>query len=240
MTVGFYSAAAGTKAHQEAIDVVSNNVANVNTDGYKAIRSSFSDLLYTTKYRNEEVEFGHGTKIDKTDIMFEVGTLKATGHPLDVATPTEGLFSVQTHLGDIRYTKNGAFQITQTGEDEWSLVDANGHYVLDYEGNPIIAVFDEAGNLDDSATIAQVGVFRFENPYGLEVEGENYFYETPASGEAIADESLVKKQFYLEGSSVNLATEMVNLIKYQRAFTFNSKLIQTADEIEQRVNSLRR
>lgn len=225
---------------QKALDVTSNNVANVNTVGFKSDRASFSDLIYTKKYRTEDVETGHGVKIDKTDLMFEIGSLKNTGGELDAAIPSEALFAVENSAGDTLYTKDGAFRITQTGEDEWSLVDANGSFVLDYEGNHVIAEFTDDGTLDSSATIAKVGVYRFENPYGLEKEGENYFSANESSGEAIADPNEEKLQYYLENSSVNLAEEMVNLIKYQRAFSFNSKLIQTADDIEQRVNSLRR
>ncbi len=240
MTVGFYSAASGVKSMQNAIDVTSNNVANVNTEGYKTLRASFSDLIYTKKISNEEVETGHGVKIDKTDLMFDIGTLKATGQELDCAIPSEELFAVMTKDGETRYTKDGAFQLSNNGDGTWGLVDAKGSAVLDYEGNPITAVFDDDGKLDSKATLDLVGTFKFPNPYGLDNEGDNYFSANGSSGEAEADNAQEKLQYYLEGSSVNLATEMVNLIKYQRAFSFNSKLVQTADDIEQRVNSLRR
>jgi len=241
LTVGFYSAKAGTISMQRAVDITSNNVANVNTHGFKTHRASFSDLIYTTKLRNDQVETGHGVKIDKTDLMFDIGRLESTGQELDFAIPSEELFAVEdASSGQIYYTKNGAFRLSNNGDGTWGLVDPKGNYVLDYDMNPITAVFDENGNLDSAATMELIGTFKFPNPYGLDNEGDNYFIANGSSGEPEADRGQEKLQYYLEGSSVNLATEMVNLIKYQRGFSFNAKLVQTADDIEQRVNSLRR
>lgn len=241
MTVGFYSAKAGTISMQRAVDITSNNVANVNTHGFKTHRASFSDLIYTTKLRNDQVETGHGVKIDKTDLMFDIGRLESTANELDFAIPSEELFAVEdASSGQIYYTKNGAFRLSNNGDGTWGLVDPKGNYVLDYDMNPITAVFDENGNLDSASTMELIGTFKFPNPYGLDNEGDNYFIANGSSGEPEADRGQEKLQYYLEGSSVNLATEMVNLIKYQRGFSFNAKLVQTADDIEQRVNSLRR
>lgn len=240
MTIGFYTSSQGVLQTQAGMDIVSNNMANISTNGYKPLRASFSDLFYTTRNKeNEDVEMGHGVKIDKTDLMFDAGTLQKTEGVLDFAIPTEGLFAIEKPNGDVVYTKDGAFQAQQNEEGEWDLIDDKGANVLDYDKNPVQVEFKEDGSVDTDATMEKLGVFRFENPYGLRPDGNNYYLETLSSGESISDDILEKKGGFLEVSSADVANEMVNVIQMQRAFSFNAKLVQTADQIETIVNNLR-
>lgn len=239
MNIGFYTAASGLTTMQQGIDVVSNNMANVDTNGFKAIRTSFSDLLYTIqKPQNEEAQTGHGVKNERTDVMFEPGQLSMTGRDLDFVAIENGFFAVQDANGDIGYTKNGAFYTTQTGND-WYLVTANGDSVLDYDKKPIKIIKDEDGNINGDKLMENIGVYKFTNPYGLEAKGATAYKETESSGDAVADKKLDKLSGALERSTVDLADQMTKLITLQRGFQLNSKMVQTADEIENIVNNLR-
>ncbi len=239
MSIGFYTATQGALEMQDAMDITANNVANISTTGFKPLRASFSDLIYTVRNKkNEDVDTGHGIKIDKTDLMFDIGTMSNTGGQLDFATPTEGLFAVKKANGDIVYSKSGAFSISQNGQ-QWNLVDAQGSFALDYTGNPIAVAVDEQGKVDSAAVYQNLGVYKFANPYGLRPDGNNYFLATESSGEAVADPNLEKLSGYLESSSSNLTDQMVKVIQYQRAFTLNTKMIQTADELGSVINNLR-
>ena len=133
--IGYHTAASGVMAYQMALDVTANNMANVNTNGFKASRPSFADLLYTERNNeNEETQFGHGVKVQKTDMMFEQSTLRSTNRELDFAALDEGFFAVLTPEGNVNYTKDGAFYISRQDEaSPWELVNEFGAYVLDYE-----------------------------------------------------------------------------------------------------------
>lgn len=240
--VGYHTAASGVMSYQQALDVTANNLANVNTNGFKASRASFADLLYTERNNNnEETQFGHGVKTQKTDLMFEQSTLRETGRELDFAALNEGFFAVQTSDGDVNYTKDGAFYISRATEDSpWELCNASGAYVLDYEGNRIQVPFIEGTtDIDSIALSDMVGVYTFENPYGLDQVGNNCFEATVSSGEAVSDPNAGKKQKYLEASSTNIANEMSKVIEFQRAFQLNINMVKTHNELENIVNNLR-
>lgn len=238
MTIGFYSAKTGMLATQEGLDVVSNNIANVSTTGYKALRPSFSDTLYIVqKADHEQAQTGHGAKVTKTDLMFKQGQLVMTNRPLDFASPTEGFFAVKDANGDTKYTRDGSFHMSQNG-DSWELVNGDGLKVLDYEGNPVeIEIKD--GEINQEKLMGDVGLYTFSNPYGLTAGGSNCYIQTESSGEATADKTLDKLNNALEDSSVDIGEQMVRVIEYQRAFQFNSQMIQTNDEIQSIVNNLR-
>lgn len=233
--IGYHTAASALYGFQTAMDVTGNNLANVNTAGFKASRPDFADLIYTERRVDQTVQTGHGTKIDKTALMFEQSTLRDTGRGLDFAALDGGLFAVETVEGDIRYTKDGAFYMY---EPDGILRDSNGGYVLDYEGNRIeVPMIDD--NIDYQGLYNMIGVYKFENPYGLDQQGLNYFAATPSSGEAAAAPDAKKKQYYLEASSTKVADEMVNVITYQRAFQLNVNMIKLHDQLEERINNLR-
>lgn len=238
MTVGFYSAKTGLLATQKGLDIVSNNIANLSTTGYKELRPSFSDTLYTVQKENhDEAQTGHGSRITKTDFMYEQGQLVMTNRPLDFATPTEGFFAVQGETGDVKYTRDGAFHMSQNGDD-WELVNKDGLKVLDYDGDPIEIEFTN-GVMNQEKLNSDIGVYTFSNPFGLLAEGSNCYLETEGSGKATADETLDKLNNVLEGSTVDIADQMVKVIQYQRAFQFNSQMVQANDQIQSIVNNLR-
>ncbi|MEG0614675.1 MAG: flagellar hook-basal body complex protein [Oscillospiraceae bacterium] len=159
MNIGFYTASQGLFESQKAMDITSNNVANIQTNGFKPLRPSFSDLMYTVRNpEKENVEVGHGTKIGKTDLMFDKGTLVNTNRTLDFAISGEQLFAVQAPNGDVKYTKDGAFYLSE-GADTMYIVDAEGNFVLDAELNPVSLQYNEADEVDYAATNALIGAF---------------------------------------------------------------------------------
>ncbi len=242
--IGYYTAASGVISYQLALDVTANNLANVNTFGFKASRPSFADLIYTERNNdNEETQFGHGVRVQKTDMMFEQSYLRETDYPLDFAALDEGFFAILTPEGTVNYTKDGSFEMARESEDgPWMLCNGWGGWVLDYEGNRIEIPFKEGTDdteIDETALMRMVGVYTFENPYGLDMVGDNYFIETQSSGPAAADPQARKKQNWLEASSTNVANEMSKVIEYQRAYQLNINMVKTHDQLESIINNLR-
>ncbi len=238
--IGLHSAASGVISYQTALDVTANNIANVNTNGFKSSRASFSELMYSERRVNDQVHTGHGTRVDKTDLMFEQSALRETSRILDFAALGEGLFAIQDQFGETVYTKDGSFNVTETSEGVWELCDNSHGFVLDYEGNHIIVPFIEGTETIDASALADmVGVYTFENPYGLDQIGSNYFQANESSGPAAANTDVQKKQGFVEASSTNIATEMTKVIEFQRAFQLNISMVKTHDELENIVNNLR-
>lgn len=239
--IGYHTAASGVISFQQGMDITANNLANVNTYGFKASRPSFADLIYTERNNNnEETQFGHGVRIDKTDLMFEQSQLRSTGRELDFAALDEGFFAVETVTGDVCYTKDGAFYLSQVEDGTYQLIDSKGGFVLDYEGNRITVPFvNDTTDIDAAALFEMVGVYTFENPYGLDQIGNNYFEANLSSGEAASNPTAGKKQYYLEASSTSVANEMSKVIEYQRAFQLNATMVKTHNQLEEIVNNLR-
>lgn len=240
--IGYHTAASGVMAFEMALDITANNIANVNTNGFKASRPSFADLIYTERNnRNYETQYGHGVRVQKTDMMFEQSQLRETGREFDFAALDEGFFAILVPEGDITYTKDGSFYMTQNADGIWELCNEYGGYVLDYEGNRIEIPFvsEDSTEVDDVALAERVGIYTFENPYGLDQVGDNYFIATAASGPAQSDPMAGKKQRFVEASSTNIANEMSKVIEYQRAFQLNINMVKTHDELENIVNNLR-
>lgn len=233
--IGYYTAASAIMSFQLGMDVTGNNIANVNTNGFKASRPDFADLIYTERNVDETVQTGHGVKVDKTNLMFEQSQVRETGRGLDFAALDGGLFAIETTAGNVEYTKDGSFYFYQ---EDGTLRDSNGGYVLDYDGNHVMVPLVD-GNIDYDSLADMIGVYRFENPYGLDQKGLNYFAATESSGEAIADETIVKKQGYVEASSTNIANEMSKVIEYQRAFQLNTNMVKLHNELEELINNLR-
>ncbi len=242
--IGYYTAASGVISYQLALDVTANNLANVNTFGFKASRPSFADLIYTERNNNnEETQYGHGVRVQKTDMMFEQSYLRETDQPLDFAALDEAFFAILTPEGTINYTKDGSFKMSRETEDgPWMLCNGWGGWVLDYEGNRIEIPFKEGTDgldIDEVELTRRVGLYRFENPYGLDMVGDNYFIETLSSGPAQADPNSRKKQKWLEASSTDVANEMSKVIEYQRAYQLNINMVKTHDQLESIINNLR-
>lgn len=240
MIRGFYSARSGLVAHQEHMNTIANNLANVNTVGFKPMRTAFKDLLNQNLNRagvESSAMIGNGVKINKNDILMAQGALDNTEYPLDFALLDDsGFFAVQNAAGEVRYTRAGNFQMSDD-DGTFYLVNSSGDRVLDMDGSEIELAFDNAGELDFDP--AEIGVYRFLNPFGLEAGGDNVYYATDVSGEPeVIDEPNLMRG-YLERSGVEVSKEMASVIESQKAFSFSAKMIQVADEVEQVVNSLR-
>jgi flagellar basal-body rod protein FlgG len=240
---------------QANIDTISNNLANVNTSGFKKVRADFEDLLYQTVRTagtpaTEDtvvpvgVQMGHGVKLAATQRMFTQGSLQSTENVSDIAIQGEGFFRIKTYDGSYAYTRDGAFKVDSDGR----LVTSNGYWVLPdiimpEEFLPETIAVSRQGRvtvklpgLDDPVDVGQMELYRFPNPVGLSAVGENLFKATNASGDAIAGQpgydgmgTTVHK--FLEMSNVSVVREMVDLIVAQRAYEFNSKTIQTSDNM---------
>lgn len=241
MNIAFHTGKTAMIAQAQALNVYGNNIANINTYGYQTIRPTFADTLYSVQRATEpEWQTGHGAYVQKTDLMYEESHFYYTDRPLDFAVAEDGFFAVQDRFGDVNYTRDGAFSMTQAETGEWYLVSGSGEYVLDYDMNRIVVPFNEEGTAADyDALSKQVGVFEFENPYGIEAHGTNRYVATDRSGAVTANADIEKLQGVLIVSNVDLATQMVKLIETQRAYQISSRVVTTADEFTRIANNLR-
>lgn len=260
-----WTAATGMKSQQLSIDLIANNIANVNTVGYKKQQMQFKDLLYANIRRNHLVEgqgspvqmqMGHGVMPTSTARLFSQGNLEATDNPLDAAIDGEGFFVVEDPNGQFMYTRDGAFKLSVDGEES-ALVTSDGYFVMS-EFDDIIVIGEGLSDLTISAMgvitatnedneIEELGtlkIARFINPQGLESKGQNLYAVTVASGEEIPMEGEQRtsyiRQGYLEMSNVQIVDEMVRMITAQRAYELSSRVIQTSDEMMGMANNLRR
>jgi len=260
MLRALYSAAAGMQSQQMNLDNISNNLANVNTTGFKKTKLEFQDLLYSTtrsagadqgggNQLPASLEIGQGSIPVATQRIFTPGELTQTGEQLDVAIQGDGFFEVQMPDGSLAYTRDGALKTDSSGR----IVTSDG-YPLQGGFQPVPA---GTTNINISATGAvtyttasgttnsQLQIVRFNNPGGLEALGHNLYKETSASGTPEIGEPGQNgfgqlQQGYLELSNVSVVEEMVNLIMAQRAYEVNSKAVQAADEMMQQSNNLQR
>lgn len=233
---------------QTNLNTIANNVANIGTTAYKPQQAAFSALMYQNMYggggEGNYITNGHGVRIQKTGVDFTQGELKSTNMPLDCAILGDGFFAIENREdGTITYTRDGSFQFSLDGDTTY-LANSAGNYVLDAEGERIeIAgvTKDADGNVTSPGGFdhTQVGVYTFANQYGLELAGGNQYKANETSGEAEAVESPELKVGYLESSRVQLAQEMVKMIEASKGFSFGSKIVQTADEMEKVINQLR-
>ncbi|GAB1477089.1 flagellar basal-body rod protein FlgG [Bacillota bacterium] len=233
MIRGFYTATSGLISQQTNLNVIANNIANTNTIGFKPQHSDFSSLIHAKLNGGaaNQISAGHGVKVEKTDIDFTQGSLVKTDMPYDYTIIGEGFFALESKEGgDISYTRNGSFQIVMDGKKSY-LGDGSGNFVLDSKDKKI--------EITDKYDYKQIGVFAFPNRYGLAQTAGSRFNETELSGEAEAVKSPEIKQGFLENSGVQLSLEMVKMIEASKSFSFGSKLVQTADEMEKTINQLR-
>lgn len=245
----------GLDAQQTRLAVVTNNLANVNTTGFKKGRAAFEDLLYqtvsqpgaqTTQSTQSPtgLMLGTGVRVVATDKQFAQGNLQQTNNPLDLAINGRGFFQVLQPDGSTAYTRDGSFQVNSTGQ----LVTASGYTVQPGITIPQGALSVSIGNdgtvsvqLPGQASAQQVGVLTladFINPAGLQAKGDNLYLETAASGAPQTGTPGLNgtgslQQGALEASNVNVVEEMVNMIETQRAYEMNSKAISTADQMLQ-------
>lgn len=270
MMRSLWTAASGMITQQTNVDVIANNISNINTTGYKRETPQFKTLLYQTiqdESTNREgttkpigVQVGLGVRNSAIRSEFTQGILIETGNVFDLAIKGEGFFMVQQADGQIAYTRNGSFGISM-GNNGSTLVNSEGQPVLDINGTPIVfgnnlstdnITIDMNGDViyDDGMgnyqLLFKIGVAQFNNPAGLHKISNSLLLDTENSGEArieAFDDDLVGSNVisrYLEGSNVDAANEMVDLIVAQRAYEMNSKAIQASDEMLQLANNLRR
>jgi flagellar basal body rod protein FlgG len=232
MIKAYYTAVNGATSNQNYLDVISNNMANIQTEGFKKSKAEFSDLMYTNirgaEGENTEMKSGSGSRLGKVDVMFNQGALYSTGGKTDFAIAGEGYFAVQFEEENL-YTRGGSFQVTNIDDENY--LTYQGGFVLNNEEEPII--------LENSDDNINVGVFEFANNSDLMQEGNNLFRIANEDAEYSLTENSRVMKGYLESSNVDLAEEMVKLLQIQKSFQLNSNVIQTADEIEQTINSLR-
>ena len=261
MIRSLYTSATGMKANQLYIDNISNNLANVNTTGFKKSKLEFQELLYQTIVEPGSgaadgakspagLQLGLGVRSVANQKIFSQGNLQETKNPFDMAITGSGFLQVQMPSGEIAYTRDGSFKISNDG----TLVTSQG-----FPLEPQITVPDGAQNIQVDATgkvsvqmndtgtneeIGQIELVKFLNEGGLKSMGNNLYQVSPASGEPESGTPGTNglgtlAQGFLEASNVELVEEMVNMIVAQRAYEISAKAIQTSDSMLQLANQLK-
>lgn len=259
MIRSLWIAKTGLDAQQHQMDVISNNLANVNTTGFKRARAVFEDLLYQNVRQAGSqssqqtmlpsgLQMGTGVRTVATEKIHTQGNLTQTGNSLDLAINGNGFFQVLMPDGTLAYSRDGSFQIDSQGQ----LVTASGYPVqpaITLPANVLTVSVGTDGTVSvtqpGTAAPVQVGSLQlatFVNPAGLQSIGDNLYQETAASGAPATNQpgtngTGVINQGYLETSNVNVVEEMVNMITTQRAYEINSKVVHTADQMLQYVNN---
>ncbi len=231
MINGFYAAKAGAKSYQASLDVTANNIANVNTQGYKAQQISFTDLIYTDA-QGADFLVGNGARVAGTTVNAEQGGLGQDGQ-LSVAIQGEGFFALDIGQNEPVYTRAGGFSLSVEGNAVY-LTASDGSYVLDQNRQHIQVTDGDVG-----AAIGRAALYAFPNPQELQALGDNRFAATNASGAAAADTQSQLVGSAYELSNVDLTSEITHMMLAQRGLQFSLRMIQTADELEQIVNNLR-
>lgn len=246
-------AKSGLDAQQTRMAVIANNLANVNTTGYKKSRAIFEDLIYQNvrqagaqTTQNTELptglQLGTGVRTVATEKLHTQGNMQQTDNSLDVAVNGRGFFQILMPNGDINYTRDGSFKVDSTGQ----MVTSGGMLLepnVTVPGDALKVSIGRDGTVSvtqpgsaDSVQIGQIQLADFINPAGLNPVGENLFTETVASGAPVVgtpgeDEFGAVFQGSLETSNVNVVEELVSMIETQRAYEMNSKAISTTDEM---------
>jgi flagellar basal-body rod protein FlgG len=250
----------GLDAQQTQLDVISNNLANVSTNGFKRSRAVFEDLLYQTLRQPgaqssqqtqlpSGLQVGTGVRPVATERIFTQGNLQQTSNPLDIAVNGQGFFQALLPDGTTAYTRDGSFHIDSQGV----LVTSSGFHVqpaITIPANSLSVTIARDGVVSvtraGTATPTQVGqiqLVNFVNPAGLQSMGENLYLETASSGTASANTPGTNglgllNQGYVETSNVNVVEELVSMIQTQRAYEINSKAITTSDQMLQKLTQL--
>ncbi|NNF99235.1 MAG: flagellar basal-body rod protein FlgG [Desulfobacteraceae bacterium] len=262
MIRSLWTAASGMQAQNITIDVISNNLANVNSTGFKRSRADFQDLLYETlkppgvassaaTQVPTGIQIGHGTRPVATQKLFMQGDFKHTQNDLDMAIEGRGFFQVLQPNGDIGFSRAGSFKVDAEGR----VVTSDG-YPMEPELSLPIDTMSISVGADGTISVIQAGettptivgnieLASFVNPSGLQSIGRNTYLATSASGDAATgnpgeDGFGTIAQGYLELSNVSIVDEMVNMITAQRAYEINSKAIQASDDMLQIANNLKR
>lgn len=254
MIKSLFTSATGMNAQTTYIDNTANNIANVNTNGFKKGQVTFQDLLYVNSIAPGStvaqglqtptgLQIGSGTRVSGITKVFTPGALINTQNPFDIAIEGDGFFQVTLPNGELRYTRDGALRLNAQG----NLVTSDGFLISPQITIPPQAVsvsigpdgtvsIQNAGALNASTVLGQLTLVRFQNPAGLSAEGRNLFAETASSGAPIIatpgqNGVGLTQQGFLERSNVDVVTELINLILAQRAYEFNTRAVRTADNM---------
>ena len=252
MLKAFSTAATGMSGQEMMVNVIANNLANINTTGFKRSNINFQDLLYIKMSQaGAEVasgisspiglEIGSGVRPSSTVKLFSVGELVNTGRPLDIAIYGDGFLQVTMPNGETRYTRDGSLQMNADGQ----IVTSTGYFI-----EPAITIPTDAVGIDigkdgtvnvtaaagTQSVVGTLQLVRFPNPAGLSNEGDNMYAETTASGTAVSGTAGVNgfgaiQSSMLEKSNVQMVTELVSLITAQRAYEINARAIRAGDEM---------
>ncbi|WP_334021398.1 flagellar basal-body rod protein FlgG [Alteromonas sp. S015] len=255
MNAALWVSKTGLAAQDMRMATISNNLANVNTTGFKKDRVMFEDLMYQIQRQpgaqndalNQTpsgIQVGTGVRVAGTEKMFSSGAMETTSNPLDVAIAGDGFFQIENPDGEILFTRNGQFQLNSDG----TIVNSNGLPLSQFIALPenttsvtigrdgtVSAVVAGQAQLEE---VGQILTVTFVNPAGLEALGGNLFRETASSGEPLEgipgeDARGELRQNTLEGSNVSVVDEMVNMIAVQRAYEMNARVVSAADEMLQ-------
>lgn len=274
MVRSLWTAATGMIAQQNNVDTIANNLANVNTTGYKTETNEFKSLLYqtlqtktTTAHAVENkpigAQVGLGVRNASITSQFTNGALLESESATSFAIQGKGFFAVRGNDGQTYYTRNGDFNFMMNAQGGLTLANSDGLPVLNTNGQPITLngnyianrvevdatgqlMYPDAQNNPQPIAGMQIGMTQFQNSKGLTKEGDSLYAVSAASGQPMNEatnnnlEKSVIRQGYLEGSNVQVADEMVNLIVAQRAYELNSKAITTTDDMMQTANQLKR
>jgi flagellar basal-body rod protein FlgG len=262
MMRSLWTAASGMAAQQANIDVVSNNLANVNTTGFKKSRTDFQDLMYQTMRQSGTatgpdtqlptgIQLGSGVRQVATQKIYTDGSFQSTGNEMDVAIEGDGFFQIAMSDGTIAYTRDGSFKKDSQGrmtnsegyplEPEITIPEGATKVAISADGRVSVTLPGQAAPQE----LGQMQLVRFVNPAGLDSIGRNMVKETAASGAPVtgnpgADGAGTLMQKYLEMSNVQVVDEMVNMIVAQRAYEINSKAITTSDQMLEQAANLKR
>ncbi|MGM0446153.1 MAG: flagellar basal-body rod protein FlgF [Bacillota bacterium] len=246
MIRGLYTSASAMQTNLKRMDVTSNNLANVDTDGYKkdgTVQRTFSEMLISRHDNNGKEELGAlgtGVEVDESYTNFKEGNIQHTNNKLDLAVQGSGFFTLQTPEG-IRYSRNGNFYLN----NENQVVDSHGNFLLNQNNEPIQIVPGREISIDNQGQIflgelegETINLVDFENYDQLTKIGNN-LYQTEGDIEEIEPEGSSIMQGYLEGSNVNVVEEMASMIEVTRAYESNQKVIQTIDNtLDKAVNDV--
>jgi len=242
MNLSFYTAAVGAGQQQQRMNVQANNIANVNTYGFKAEKPTFASLMYGNLQgmNGQNVPCGTGARMLMAETDLSAGPLSQTGRTYDYAIEGAGFFGLlEPASGEISYTRDGSFTLSEfqrpneagAMESVYMLSDGDGRFVLNQNGQPL--------EVKDSDTSLPIAVYDFQNTNGMRPLGENHFLPVAKNGPPRLVEGAGVQQGFLEASNTDLANELSKVIEAQRSYSYALKMVQTSDEVESTINGLR-
>ncbi|MCS2150697.1 flagellar basal-body rod protein FlgG [Scandinavium manionii] len=258
MNAALWISKTGLSAQDAEMSAIANNIANVNTDGFKRDRVMFQDLFYQTQrapgamldqdnLMPTGIQFGSGVRIVGTQKIFTEGNIETTDNPMNIAIMGQGFLQVQKTNGDIAYTRDGALEVNADGvltnaqglplEPEIDVPQGATNFAVGQDGTITALLPGES----DATVLGQLTLVNFTNPAGLQAEGDNLYLETVASGQPTEgdpgeDGMGTIQNNALEGSNVDIVNEMVAMITVQRAYEMNAKMVSAADDMLQYIN----